>query len=180
MFAAAGWQGSVPVNQEIDAGLHGSKQVKTDYYKVCIPGMQSQPDFKPCPYEIKTVSTGFHPYRPESYPVSIPNGFWEYDTAEKKVLMMFKIFTQISILYWYPYWPCSNPIDPVLNALTRINPHCKPCCVLHCPSCNGLTRSYIRIDTGRKGLKRIENGFLYGLRRAKNIEHYQNVSSVLL
>jgi hypothetical protein len=30
----------------------------------------------------------------------------------KKVLVMFKIFTRISIPYWYPYWPGSNCIDP--------------------------------------------------------------------
>jgi hypothetical protein len=41
MFAAAGRQGSVRVNQELDAGPHGLKRVKTVYYEVCIPGMQS-------------------------------------------------------------------------------------------------------------------------------------------
>jgi hypothetical protein len=30
----------------------------------------------------------------------------------KKVLVMFKIFTWISIPYWYPYWHRSNRIDP--------------------------------------------------------------------
>ena len=41
MFAAAGRQGSVRVNQELDAGPHGLKRVKTVYYEVFIPGMQS-------------------------------------------------------------------------------------------------------------------------------------------
>ena len=41
MFATASRQGSVRVNQELDAGPHGSKRVKTVYYEVCIPGMQS-------------------------------------------------------------------------------------------------------------------------------------------
>ena len=41
MFAAAGRQGSVRVNQKLDAGSNGSKRVKTVYYEVCIPGMQS-------------------------------------------------------------------------------------------------------------------------------------------
>jgi hypothetical protein len=41
MFAAAGRQGSVRVNQELNAGPHGSKRVKRVYYEVCIPGMQS-------------------------------------------------------------------------------------------------------------------------------------------
>jgi hypothetical protein len=41
MFAAAGRQGSVRVNQELDSGSHRSKRVKIVYYEVCIPGMQS-------------------------------------------------------------------------------------------------------------------------------------------
>jgi hypothetical protein len=41
MFAAAGRQGLVRVNKKLDAGPHGSKRVKTVYYEVCIPGMQS-------------------------------------------------------------------------------------------------------------------------------------------
>jgi hypothetical protein len=41
MFAAVGRQGSMRVNQELDAGPHGSKRVKTVYYEVYIPGMQS-------------------------------------------------------------------------------------------------------------------------------------------
>jgi hypothetical protein len=41
MFAAAGRQGSVRVNQELDAGPHGLNRVKPVYYEVYIPGMQS-------------------------------------------------------------------------------------------------------------------------------------------
>jgi hypothetical protein len=41
MFAAAGRQGSVRVNQKLDAGPHGSKRVNTVYYEVCFPGTQS-------------------------------------------------------------------------------------------------------------------------------------------
>jgi hypothetical protein len=40
MFTAAGRQGSVRVNQKLDAGPHELKGVKTVYYEVCIPGMQ--------------------------------------------------------------------------------------------------------------------------------------------
>jgi hypothetical protein len=67
MFAAAGRQESVWVNQELNAGPHGLKQVKTVYYEVCISGMQSHTaGFEPGPYGIKTASTQFHPYRPAS------------------------------------------------------------------------------------------------------------------
>jgi hypothetical protein len=41
MFAAAGRPGSVRVNQELDAGPYGLKRIKTVYYEVCIPEMQS-------------------------------------------------------------------------------------------------------------------------------------------
>jgi hypothetical protein len=115
MFAAAGRQGLVRVNQELDAGPHDSKRVKTVYYEVCIPGMLThtvtQLDLEPGSYGIKTVSTRFYPYRPASLPVSIPDGFREFDTAEKKVLSCSKILHRFRF--------CSGiSIDPALTALT--------------------------------------------------------------
>jgi hypothetical protein len=50
--------------------------------------------------------------------MSIRDGFREYDKAEKKVLVMFNIFTR------FPF-RIDIRIDPVLTALNRITPQCK-------------------------------------------------------
>jgi hypothetical protein len=61
MFAAAGRQGSVRVNQmQVHKGRNGSKQfTMRSAIREC---SHTQPDFEPGPYGIKTASTGFHPY----------------------------------------------------------------------------------------------------------------------
>jgi hypothetical protein len=132
-----------------------------------------QPDFEQGPYGIKTVSTRFHPHRPASYNVSIPEESGGYDTADKTFWSCSK-FLCVSNRVEIRFKSFSTPIDQGVS----------PCHTpLHKGQCNEGQWSmqfYIAGWCGSIRLEPAQYGYQYGIeiRVKKKIEHDQNFFSL--